>query len=203
MMLQAVAAPISSVHLGSMPSHVFGYGSLVNRATLRTERAGRARLNGWRRVWRHSAKRPWAFLSAVPSKPSDWIDGLLVEISEDYWSVLDVREASFDALEVTGVQHDLLNVSSIRLYWVPDDKHPFPDRPEPVLLSYIDTCAAGYFSEYGEPGVTDFIAGIDGWSVHPVHDDRFDPIYSRATASAPSLQKIVDRELARAGARFV
>ncbi len=48
--------------------HFFGYGSLVNRRTHVYDSAHRATLEGWRRVWRPTALRPAAFLTAVPRR---------------------------------------------------------------------------------------------------------------------------------------
>ena len=45
----------------------FGYGSLVNRATHDYSDAHPARIEGWRRAWRHVEGRKVAFLTAVPA----------------------------------------------------------------------------------------------------------------------------------------
>ncbi|MEO1425117.1 MAG: gamma-glutamylcyclotransferase family protein, partial [Pseudomonadota bacterium] len=59
--------------------YFFGYGSLVNRATHAHDDAHPATLRGWRRMWRHTALRPVAFLTVVPA-PGSRIDGLIAAV---------------------------------------------------------------------------------------------------------------------------
>ncbi|MBL3566709.1 gamma-glutamylcyclotransferase, partial [Rhodovulum sulfidophilum] len=73
----------------------FGYGSLVNRATHGYRDAVRARISGWRRVWRHTPLRPVAYLTAEPA-PGVTLDGLIAAVPGGDWTALDQREYAYD-----------------------------------------------------------------------------------------------------------
>ena len=74
MLKDPVPGMITRDDRGSAFVAYFGYGSLVNRATLRTEIVDMvpARLSGWRRCWRH---RP-----DMPGFPAALLTVLLVEL---------------------------------------------------------------------------------------------------------------------------
>lgn len=176
----------------------FGYGSLVNRATHDHEEAHPARLRGWRRVWRHTALRPVAFLTAIPD-PEAEIDGLIAAVPGADWRALDVREHAYDRVAAEQVAHGAPTAFNIHLYTIPDGKHGRPDRLHPVLLSYIDVVVEGYLNEFGTDGVARFFASTAGWEA-PIADDRRDPRYSRHRAVAPATRRLVDARLSDEGA---
>ena len=74
---------------------IFGYGSLVNRATHGHAPAEPRTLAGWRRVWVHSAHRPVAILS-VERAPGAEIDGLVLPVAEADRPALIEREAAYE-----------------------------------------------------------------------------------------------------------
>ena len=171
----------------------FGYGSLVNRRTHGHDEAHTARVRGWKRIWRHTALRPVAFLTAVPD-PEVEIEGLIAGVPGADWAALDDREHAYDRVAAADVAHALDWRPDVNLYTIPPDKHRAPDRAHPVLLSYIDVVVQGYLDEFGEDGVRRFFETTAGWDA-PVADDRADPIYSRHQALAARERKLVDRWL--------
>ncbi|MDF0600275.1 gamma-glutamylcyclotransferase [Psychromarinibacter sp. C21-152] len=178
----------------------FGYGSLVNRATHDFTDAHKARLLGWRRVWRHTALRPVAFLTAEPDPQSE-IDGLIAHVPNDDWAALDEREHAYDRTRVTGqTRHGVTRPLHIQVYSIPQGKHGAPDRAHPVLLSYVDVVVQGYLHEYGEDGVAHFFETTAGWDA-PILDDRAKPIYARHRPLTPHERALVDHWLRKVGAR--
>ena len=184
-----------------MRSFVFGYGSLVNRATLGGVEAHRARLSGWRRAWRHTALRPVAFLTAERA-PGHVIDGLLADVPGGNWADLDLREAAYLRVPADEVDHTLSGPLGVQVYHVPDGHHAPASELHPVLLSYIDVVVQGYLAEFGEAGVDAFFNTTDGWDA-PIADDRLAPRYPRHQTLTASETALVDHHLARVGARKI
>lgn len=157
--------------------HVFGYGSLVNRATHSHAPAHRAKAEGWRRVWRHTPLRPVAFLTVVPD-PACTIDGLIAQVPAQDWAALDLREAAYERVAVQTLRHDGAMPAAAQIYTIPEGRHGAPDAVHPVLLSYLDVVVKGFATEFGEAGVARFFETTDGWDA-PIVDDRATPIYAR------------------------
>ncbi|WP_372886595.1 gamma-glutamylcyclotransferase family protein [Shimia sp.] len=180
------------------PPYFFGYGSLVNRETHAYGGAHRARLGGWRRIWRHTDLRPVAYLTAIPDSSCE-IDGLIAHVPGNDWRALDHRERAYERVAVCDqVSHPLPGPVSVAVYTVPDGKHGRPDREHPVLLSYVDVVVQGYLKEFGEPGVARFFDSTSGWSA-PVLDDRAAPVYPRHQRLSPEERGLVDDHLKRLG----
>ena len=184
-----------------MTAYVFGYGSLVNRATHDYAQAHAARLPGWRRVWRHVEGRRVAFLTAVPDPASD-IEGLIAWVAEPDWPALDLREKCYLRETAVGVAHALEGDVDIRLYHAPVHLHRPHSAHHPILLSYLDAVVQGYFREYGEAGVRRFFETTDGWDA-PVLDDRAAPRYSRHQRLTGEERELADACLREAGVRFI
>ena len=178
----------------------FGYGSLVNRATHVFSDAHPARLRGWRRVWRHAALRPVAYLTAEPA-PGVEIDGLIAHVPGNDWVALDERERAYVRNPVSGsVSHALARALEVSVYAIPHGRHGAPDAVHPVLLSYVDVVVQGYLREYGEAGVAAFFATTEGWDA-PILDDRAAPAYPRAQRLTGDEQALVDTHLRAVGAK--
>lgn len=172
----------------------FGYGSLVNRETHIYDNAHRARVTGWRRLWRHTALRPVAFLTAVPDAGSA-IDGLIAGVPGNDWAALDEREYAYDRVALRDqLDHPLPETPQTAIYTIPADKHAQPDRLHPVLLSYLDVVVQGYLNEFGEQGAQAFFATTDGWD-SPILDDRAAPYYPRHQPLSLAERTLVDRLL--------
>lgn len=175
--------------------HVFGYGSLVNRATLDGGAAHPARVTGWRRVWRRAPGRPAAFLS-VEEAPGTEIEGLITAVPGGDWAALDAREAAYRRSPVTGqVRHAAPGRPEVALYRLADPDHAAPCEAHPILLSYIDVVVQGFLAEFGRAGAERFAATTAGWAA-PVLDDRAAPRYPRAQRLAGQERAVVDGLLA-------
>ena len=170
----------------------FGYGSLVNLATLRTAHlaAHPARLTGWRRAWLarpdgvggQIARSDLAFLSAVPD-PDCTIEGLVIVDEAENLPALDRREALYRRL-VAPVACDAGNWHEPR---PPTAFLYAADAPRAgnasILRSYLDAVMQGYLHRFGERGLLDFLATTDGFDL-PVIEDRDAPIYPRAVRTS-------------------
>ena len=178
--------------------YFFGYGSLVNRRTHTYDDAHRAKIVGWRRIWRHVATRKVAFLTAYPC-PGYTLDGLIAQVPQGDWDALDEREFSYLREPTDEVQHALDGATQVEIYHAPPDLHAPATQKHPVVLSYLDAVVQGYLREFGEDGVQRFFDTTDGWDA-PIRDDRSDPIYSRHQSLSRDERAVVDREIARAGA---
>lgn len=180
----------------------FGYGSLVNTQTHVYDRHHRARLDGWRRVWRHTPFREMAFLTAEPFEGS-YIDGLIAAVPGADWAALDLRETGYDRLPLAqGIRHEASDAGEIAVYHIPADKHGPTDGPRPILLSYLDVVVQGYLQVFGEEGGQHFFDTTAGWDT-TILDDRDAPQYPRAQLLKTEETRFVDRALAGMGAQLV
>lgn len=180
---------------------VFGYGSLVNRATHDYSEAYPARVRGWRRAWTHVTTRKVAFLNVIPD-PDCEIDGVIAEVPDHAWQVLDERERSYDRLEARDVAHPLAAPRRVHIYHAPPHRHVPATTQHPVLMSYLDTVIQGFLREWGEGGVGRFFETTDGWDA-PILDDRDDPVYPRHRPATEDERRLVDEQLNRLGARVI
>ncbi|PRX33931.1 Gamma-glutamyl cyclotransferase, AIG2-like [Meinhardsimonia xiamenensis] len=180
----------------------FGYGSLVNRATHGYVDAYPARVKGWRRVWRHTALRPVAFLTAEPA-PDVEIEGLMAAVPGGDWRALDERERAYERRPVTeAADHPVGRPVAVHIYTIPEGRHGRPDEAHPVLLSYLDTVVQGYLREFGEEGVARFFLTTAGWDA-PILNDRDGPRYPRARSLRPEERVLVDDWLRDIEARVI
>jgi hypothetical protein len=164
----------------------FGYGSLVNTATHPYGGVRRERIEGWRRVWRHTAHHAFAYLTAEQARDAA-IDGLSADVPDGDWLALDTREAGY-------VREPLPVGPSI--YHIPDGMHPAPKAPKPILLSYLDVVVQGYAQQFGTEGVKRFFETTTGWNA-PIFDDRDEPQYPRAQPLSSTERALVDDWLKR------
>jgi hypothetical protein len=166
---------------------VFGYGSLVNRATHPHGPARRLTLRGWRRAWVQTGLRPAAYLTVLPD-PSGRLDGLALPVAPADRAGLLAREAAYDAVRQ----------GALTIFTIPPGKHPPASAPQPILLSYLDAVVQGYLTEFGPEGVARFFATTAGWQT-PVLDDRAAPRYPRHQPLTAPERALVDSHLDRLG----
>jgi hypothetical protein len=175
---------------------IFGYGSLVNRAT-HDNAAHPAELAGWRRVWRHTVFRPAAFLSVEPA-PGIKIDGLVLQVPGNL-AALDAREKAYARHSVTqNVTRPEELAGEIQVYAVAP-RHLLQGGTHPIPLSYLDAVVQGFWREFGPDGARRFFATTAGWET-PVLDDRNDPTYPRHQTLTQAERALVDDLLAEFGA---
>lgn len=181
----------------------FGYGSLVNRATHDYAAAHPATLTGWRRVWRHTALRPVAFLSAEPAEGVE-IDGLIAEVPGGDWAALDRREHAYTrhTLPPATLRHPVPRPVAAQIYAVPAEAAAPPSERFPILLSYLDVVVQGFLAEFGTTGAGRFFATTGGWDA-PILDDRASPRYPRAQRLSDAQTALVDAHLAALGSRII
>ncbi|WP_101065890.1 gamma-glutamylcyclotransferase family protein [Roseovarius salinarum] len=183
-------------------AYFFGYGSLVNRETHGFAQARPASLRGWRRVWRHTALRPVAYLTVVPDSATR-IDGLIAAVPAEDWAALDEREGAYDRVAAAHqVDHGLPHRPEIAVYSIPEGKHGPPADTHPVLLSYLDVVVQGYLREFGEAGAARFFDTTDGWDA-PVLDDRGAPRYPRHVPVDADARGFVNDRLRDRGVRLI
>lgn len=181
----------------------FGYGSLVNRATHRTEivHAVPARLIGWRRCWRPRPDMPGfpAALLTVREQEDAVCDGLLVYDRAENLATIDEREARYRRLPVPLERLEAaLPVPEgcpVYVYRAEDAVPPHPEPPH-ILRSYLDAVLQGFLHVHGEEGVRRFLMETDGFDT-PIHDDRAAPLYPRAVMLAEKEKVLVEEMLQR------
>ena len=185
----------------------FGYGSLVNLATLRTPFVAHyaASLKGWRRCWLARPKVPGsfapidnlAFLSAYPD-PATTIDGLMIVDSATSLPQLDERERLYERLPL---ERGNLHFSSadqpaspMPLYiYSADRTQHVADRPR-ILRSYLDAVFQGFYRNFGVDGLERFIETTDGFDL-PILEDREEPLYPRAVELSGVERRLFDNLL--------
>lgn len=184
----------------------FGYGSLVNLATLRTPyiSAHPAQLSGWRRVWQ---QRPavtgsfapvegMAFLSVEPFAAST-IDGVVVVDHASSLPDLDLRETLYQRRTVSkgmviftkdspSPVHDDVYLYEAEMANITDDGQ----LPQ-ILRSYLDAVLQGFLHHFGEQGVHDFKATTRNCHF-PILEDRSAPHYPRFVELSEPERLIID-----------
>lgn len=179
-----------------MVDSFFGYGSLVNAATHDYPNTRPATLRGWRRVWVQSSTRNIAFLSVKPD-PLSMISGLIADIGDLGWDILDQREAAYDRqiLQTEGFE-------GVTLYQAKPSAMAPLGGGQPILLSYLDCVVQGFHTIYGIDGVRDFFRSTTGWDT-PILNDRAAPIYPRAQVLSDAETACTDDHIKMVGAQVI
>ena len=184
----------------------FGYGSLVNRATHRTDIIGYSKvtLKGWRREWLARPNNSFGnvVLLSVKRCENSEIDGLLVFDHARNQASLDERENNYDRhivadSSITEHNSTISDLSASRTKQVTSIyvATPFPQPEEHqqyrILRSYLDAVMQGYLNKFGEEGVARFVNSTDNFDVG-VYEDRNDPRYPRSVATTQKEQSLFD-----------
>ncbi len=179
----------------------FGYGSLVNARTHDHPEAMPARVKGWKRSWRHTTRRPYAYLSVMPCETTS-IDGLIARVPQNDWAALDEREAGYSrqTLANHAVEHARADATEVQIYQAHQETDITGRVFYPILLSYIDVVVQGFRDVFGEEGVASFFSTTEGWNAG-ILDDRSAPIYSRAQRLSPLETELVNHHIARLPAK--
>lgn len=184
----------------------FGYGSLVNKHTLRTKFLGirRASVTGWRRFWLPRSSDGPALLSVRPD-PGHVTQGVVVYDHADHLPAVDEREA--------GYLRRVIEADRVGIETAPPGKAPLylyeAERGAPnaaevdayILQSYLDAVLQGFLLLYGEAGVARFVAETEGFET-TVLQDRAAPRYPRAVSLQPDEAALFDRLVSDRKARF-
>jgi hypothetical protein len=201
----------SAEEIGAAGDHVayFGYGSLVNRATLRTDivEIVPARLLGWRRIWRPRPDMPGfpAALLTVRREPGAFCDGVLIVDRAENLAAVDAREARYRRvrLETAEIEHPEARAIAIPAYVYEADPELPPHREPPVILqSYLDAVMQGFLNMHGEAGLRRFLAETHGFAEVPIRPDRETPAYPRAVTLSEAERLLFDTLYGEQGLRL-
>lgn len=176
----------------------FGYGSLVNRKTLRTTYvdAVRGELKGFRREWNIRGETPHGPVCALTASrdPDMSIQGLLVVDLAENLGQVDEREARYDRMRLSDMDLDLeadIDVSELYVYQAKSTFVGLQDPKFPIWQSYVDAVMQGYMTEFGEAGLQRFVSQTRGWE-QAILADRDAPHYPRAVELSVSEQRLFD-----------
>lgn len=183
----------------------FGYGSLVNRATHRTEivDAVPARLKGWRRRWQPNEKGSDRALLSVRRDAGATTDGLLVIDRAENLPAIELREQGYRRVTLTANDLEISGATSfegpIHVY---EGLEEGPSAPLHIFQSYLDAVLQGFLHEYGEAEVRRFVYETEGFDA-AVLTDREGPLYPRAVVLSAAERTLFDALLEARGIRFV
>lgn len=184
----------------------FGYGSLVNRTTHRTDTIDfmPVRLHGWRRQWLVRPKSKFGHVALLSVKPdaASAIDGLLVVDRAHNLDAVDAREIRYDrkVLELQNVKslsaekHDLLLHHQTTPAYIYQAKQlpPFEHGEKcRILRSYLDAVMQGYLKKFGREGLLRFIRTTDNFEIG-IREDRDDPVYTRPVTTTKKERILFD-----------
>ncbi len=185
----------------------FGFGSLVNKHTLRTDYHDivKASLMGWRRHWqaRTITIDENAALLSIHRDPGCTIKGMLVVDLIENLPLVDEREEGYSRHKLSADDLELPDgfEPPQELYvYVGNEAQDVVD--DGVLLqSYLDAVLQGFHQEYGEEGLQHFVETTAKFN-RPLIADRNSPIYPRGVELASGQQQLFDQVLATAGVLF-
>mgnify|MGYP005988754205 CR=1 FL=1 len=186
----------------------FGYGSLVNRRTLRTKFLGirRASVAGWQRFWLpRDAAAEMALLSVKPND-AHAIDGVVVYDLADHLPSVDEREAGYARriVDLSKLTVDGPPVADIPIYIYEAHRGAADagDLQAAILQSYLDAVMQGFRTLYGDDGLRRFVDETEGFETRVLRD-RAAPRYLRPVTLEPGESELFDRLVAARGARLI
>jgi len=183
----------------------FGFGSLVNKHTLRTSFSGMvpARLKGYRRHWqaRTDTLAEKVALLSIHEDPSCEIFGMVVIDNKANLPAVDEREEGYTRTAISRDQIDILGEIKAEtvgiempqeLYvYIADEMLDVPDTGA-LLQSYLDAVMQGFRNEFGDDGAKHFIDTTYGFK-RSIIRDRSEPIYPRSVTLSKEEIELYDR----------
>lgn len=183
----------------------FGFGSLVNKHTLRTSYIDilPASLKGYSRHWQ--ARSTAIFdnhisLLSIHRDESCTIKGMIVLDLLENLPLVDEREEGYSRHKLEPEQLEV--ASNVEL---PEDIYVYiANEVEGVsnngalLQSYLDAVMQGFKNEYGTDGVSHFVDTTKGFK-RSINLDRNAPLYPRDVRLSQDEVTLFDMELRRAG----
>lgn len=185
----------------------FGYGSLVNKATLRTKFLAirRAEVTGWRRFWLPRKNAAEAAVLSVRRDAGHVTQGVVVYDLADHLPLVDEREAGYDRRPVDPAHVRVERAPAIRsplyLYEAIRDDQTAADTGSVILQSYLDAVLQGFLSLYGEAGLRRFVGETDGFETTILQDRAF-PRYPRSVRLSEGEAVLFDTLVRARGARL-
>lgn len=186
----------------------FGYGSLVNRRTLRTKFLGirRARATGWQRFWLPRGEDGDMALLSVQPTDEETIEGVVVYDRAEHLPAVDEREAGYARRIVDlgrlSVERPPIADVPVYIYEAHRGSPDAADTQSAILQSYLDAVMQGFRTLYGEAGLRRFVDGTDGFET-TVLQDRAQPRYPRSVTLSDGEAALFDRLVSERGARFM
>ena len=186
----------------------FGYGSLVNKRTLRTKFLGfrRARVEGWQRLWLPRTQNEDAAVLSVERREGHVIEGVVVYDHADHLPAVDEREAGYDRrivdLTRLEIENPPLGEVPIHIY---EAFRGTPDAEQThaaILQSYLDAVMQGFRMLYGDEGARRFVMETKGFETD-ILCDRATPRYPRPVTLEDGEAAFFDGLVTKRGARFV
>ena len=183
----------------------FGFGSLVNKHTLRTSYVDivPATLKGWCRHWqaRTDTLEEDVALLSIHRDEACSIKGMLVIDLQENLAAVDDREAGYTrhqlALQDLILPKDFSPPSELYVY-VADEAVDVEDTGA-LLQSYMDAVLQGFRNEYGDDGVMHFVETTKGFE-RRILFDRSRPLYPRHVSLLEEESTLFDDALGRVGA---
>jgi len=184
---------------------IFAYGSLLNKATWSFNAdIELVRADGWVRQWRQIVQTDKGIICALTISPSSKssIDGILLEVSDSVGRILNKREVGYNKTKIPAsrilqsVQGKIdvsLKIPAIT-YTASKSTIGWATKKAPILLSYIDVVAKGYFDLFGLEGAKNFFNTTQGWNL-PILNDRDKPLYPRAVQLNTEFLELVDQQI--------
>ncbi len=183
----------------------FGFGSLVNKHTLRTSYVDifQASLKGYSRHWQARSVALFdnhiSLLSIHPDETCT-IKGMVVLDLLENLPLVDEREEGYSRHKI---EHSQLQVSTeVKL---PDNLYVYianevegASDDGALLQSYLDAVMQGFRNEYGDDGVSHFVDTTKGFE-RSINLDRKAPLYPRGVKLSDIESELFDAELKRAG----
>ncbi len=179
----------------------FGYGSLVNPNTLRTDYVDivPATLKGWRRHWQSSVAEPEREIAMLSIHRAPHIDihGMIVLDREENLPLVDEREIGYERDSNCPAEDVVLGRDVVlpdRLYVYVGLEDGANRETGHLLQSYLDAVLQGFALEYGDDGVHHFVETTTGFDRHLV-SDRHAPQYPRSVRLSETHQLLIDEKL--------
>lgn len=182
----------------------FGFGSLVNKHTLRTSYVDiiPASLKGYSRHWQARSKtfENHVSLLSIHLDRTSIIKGMVVFDLLENLPLVDEREAGYTRHAIDSTQLEVgsqINLPENLYVYIADEIKDSRDDGA-LLQSYLDAVMQGFRNEYGEDGVSHFIDTTKGFNRN-IYLDRDEPLYPRDVKLSPQEILFFDAELKRAG----
>lgn len=167
---------------------IFSYGSLVSIETWSFKSQYEvATAYGWVRQWKkiiNTEKGKICALTVSPKKKSS-LDGILISADQFVQKKIDKREEGYEKIRIENDMFLYISEQST-CCWASEDA--------PIIKSYIDVVAHGYFQILGEEGFIKFFETTEGWEL-PIMDDRSNPLYPRALNLNDNFLKKIDCQI--------
>lgn len=186
----------------------FGYGSLVNKHTLRTRFLGirRARVEGWRRLWLPRTENEDSAVLSVERAEGHAIEGVVVYDHADHLPAVDEREAGYDRriVDLTRLRIENPPVGDVPIH-IYEALRGTPNAEETraaILQSYLDAVMQGFRMLYGDEGARRFVTETEGFETD-ILCDRLSPRYPRPVALEQGEAAFFDGLVMQRGARLV